>query len=82
LYDAWSSRHDVNRWWNGGDCAVSAYSENLAVWGEVRLGRRGFGANTYTAVVVVGLCGEEGLLLRCLQASVAVERSRGRATYR
>jgi hypothetical protein len=27
-------------------------------------------------------CGEEGLLLRCLQASVAVERSRGRATYR
>lgn len=53
LCDSRSSRHNVNRWWNGGDCAVSAYSENGAVWGEVRLGRRGVGANTYTAVVVV-----------------------------
>lgn len=54
MCDSRSGRHNVNRWWNGGDCAVSAYSENDAVWGEVRLGRRGVGANTYTAVVVVG----------------------------
>jgi hypothetical protein len=53
LCDSWSSKHNVNRWWSGGDCAVSAYSENGAVWGEVRLGRREVGANTYTAVVVV-----------------------------
>lgn len=53
LCDSRSSRHNVNRWWSGEDCAVSAYSENFAVWGEVRLGRRGVGANTYTAVVVV-----------------------------
>jgi hypothetical protein len=79
LCDSWSSKHNVNRWWSGGDCAVPAYSENGAVWGEVRLGRREVGANTYTAVLVVD-CGEEGLLLRCLQASVAVQRSRGRAT--
>jgi hypothetical protein len=51
--DSRSERHSVNRWWSGGDCAVSAYSENFEVWGEVRLGRRGFGANTYTAVVGV-----------------------------
>jgi hypothetical protein len=31
---------------------VSAYSEIFAVWGEVRLGRRSVGANTYTPVVV------------------------------
>lgn len=53
LCDSRSGRHNVNRWWSGEDCAVSAYSENFAVWGEVRLGRRGVGANTYTAVVVV-----------------------------
>jgi hypothetical protein len=51
--DSRSERHSVNRWWSGRDCAVSAYSENFEVWGEVRLGRRGFGANTYTAVVGV-----------------------------
>ena len=51
--DSRSEGHSVNRWWSDGNCAVSAYSENFEVWGEVRLGRRGFGANTYTAVVGV-----------------------------
>ena len=53
ICDSRSDRHNVNRWWSDEDCAVSAYSENFAVWGEVRLGRREVGANTYTAVVVV-----------------------------
>jgi hypothetical protein len=42
----------ISRWFGGWYCLVSAYSEIFAVWGEVRLGRSSFGANTYTPVVV------------------------------
>jgi hypothetical protein len=42
----------ISRWFGGWYCLVSAYSEIFAVWGEVRLGRRSVGANTYTPVVV------------------------------
>ena len=82
MCDSRSDRHSVNRWWSDEDCAVSAYSENLAVWGEVRLGRREVGANTYTAVVVVDSVVWRGCFLRCLRANVAGQRSRGLATVR
>jgi len=42
--------HWISRWSGVWNCSVSAYSEIFAVWGEVRLGRRSVGANTYTPV--------------------------------
>lgn len=59
---------------------VSAYSEIFAVWGEVRLGRRSVGANTYTPVVA-GNC-KVRFVREAGRREVAVWARRGRATRR
>ena len=40
----------ASRWCSGNYCTVSAFCEMFAAWAAGRVGKRDFGANTYTAM--------------------------------
>ena len=44
-------RQMASRWCSGNYCTVSAFCEMFAAWAAGRVGKRDFGANTYTANV-------------------------------
>lgn len=69
----------ASRWCSGNYCTVSAFCEMFAAWAAGRVGKRDFGANTYTANV--RLLADGCVVVRCWVWVADPTRSRGHGSY-